>query len=292
MGTSQSSRGSPSGDSVPMVPPWVPTLPAPTTPAPADADSTGDGSQTDVNDVTSPTSVPSQQQSKQTAPDGRFLGARRAMGDFGRRGSHDDMRRGVGHYVSKGYGGGGNAVRRFGGTVSSAGNLFDALSSLNVGYTPPGDTASVDRLQMVGKSAEAIIDAVIQAAAPINGTQDVEANRAAMKGAMSEVLKEHPDADLMELSDTEKALVIERFVAIDVFNRIDLDIGMAIQDAAPSAVDALNRLEQVRNYVKETVAAQFRELREAGKQVNSLAVREVTRIAIAQAIEVFESYVE
>lgn len=267
-----------------MVPPWVPDLP-PVNPEPSPGE--GDGDQDTGSD---PNTAPDQR--NPIAPAARFGGARRSMGDFARRGSHDDMRRGMGQYFSKGYGGGRTALRRFGGTVSSAGAFYDALSSLSPTAHERGQPGAVDRLALQGKTASEIIDAVIQAAAPVNGTQDTESNRAAMKEAMSEVLSEQEDADLMNLNDEQKHLMIERFVAIDVYNRLELDIGKAIQDAASSAAVALNRLEEIRAYTKQTVAAAFRSLRDAGKALTTALVREIVQTALSQSIEVFESYAE
>src|SRR5690606_16231127 len=174
MGTSQSSKGSPSG--VPMVQPWVPDLP-PVNPEPSPGE--GDGDQDTGSD---PNTAPDQR--NPIAPAARFGGARRSMGDFARRGSHDDMRRGMGQYFSKGYGGGRTALRRFGGTVSSAGAFYYALASLTPTASDPGHTAAVDLLALRDKATTAMIDAVIQAAAPVNVTQNTESKRAAMKEAI------------------------------------------------------------------------------------------------------------
>lgn len=96
MGTSQSSNGSPSG--VPMVPPWVPDIAPPASP--------NDGAHPDV--------PPGQEHPAKpvpVAPARRFLGANRNLGDHARTGDKGSMRRGVGQYVKKGYGGSETATR-------------------------------------------------------------------------------------------------------------------------------------------------------------------------------------
>ena len=90
--------------------------------------------------------------------------------------------------------------------------------------------------------------------------------RAAIKDALSELLTMFPEADLLNLSEDQRGFAIEHFVAIDVYRRFHLDLGKTIQDKAPTATVALARLKEVKNYIKETVAAAFRKLRAAGSR--------------------------
>src|SRR5690242_21880699 len=125
MGTSASSNGP--GPGVPLVPPWVPPLPLPIPPVPP-ADGQGPGPADRDGQNGPPASnpqQPAQAQPPPLAPSGRFLGARLNFGKFsGVGGNRRDMQRGLRDYVRKGYGGRANAVRRFGGTASTAGNLY------------------------------------------------------------------------------------------------------------------------------------------------------------------------
>jgi hypothetical protein len=135
------------------------------------------------------------------------------------------------------------------------------------------------------------MDAVVEAVRPADGTQDAEASRAAIKDALSELLTIFPQADLIDLSEDQRVFAIERFVAIDVYRRFQLDLGKTIQDKAPTATVGLARLKEVKNYVKETVAAAFRRLRAAGSRVITGRVNEVVRAALSEAFQVFEGYV-
>lgn len=297
MGTSQSSKGSPGG--VPMVPPWVPPPAAPPTP-PANGD--GANPPDDVNPDGQP--VPAQQQPIAApnpaqspslpvpmAPAARFLGARRSLGNFARTGDSADMRRGIGHYVRTGYGGARTTTRRFEGTTSAAGVLYGALSS-----TAAGQAASMgsplDPVLLAGRSAREVMDAIVEAVRPADGTQDAEACRAAIKDALSELLTRFQQADLLVLTPEQREFVIERFVAIDVYRRFVLDVGKAIQDKAPSAATGLSRLKQVKDYIKESIAASFRKLRDAGRTISTGRVNEIVRAALTDTMQVFEGYAE
>lgn len=279
MGTSASSKGP--GAGVPMVPPWVPDVPLP----PEDVGS---------NDTpaTQPPNRPELQISRPqspTAPAGRFVGARRSFGSFAKTGNQGDLRRGLGHYVSRGYGGSETAVRRFGGTASTANALYGALS------TSPGTAVGTpgrefDPALFAGRSAREIMDAVVESVRPVDGTQDAEANRSAIKDALSDLLETYPEADLLNLSEDEKSLAIERFLAIDLYQRLSLDVGKTIQEKAPTISEALARLKEIRDYIRQSVAASFRKLRLAGQSLTAGRVKSFVGAALRDTFMVFEGY--
>ncbi|GFO80602.1 MAG: hypothetical protein A49_02290 [Methyloceanibacter sp.] len=278
MGTSQSNGGP--GGGVPLVPPWVPDIEPPGVPR--------NPVELPVAPAT-PNPVP---QPAQLAPSGRFNGTRRSLGSFARSGSEREMRRGLGHYSRSGYGGTGNATRRMGGTSATAGALYRALG----GGSGRGSAAAADGVfdpaVLAGRSAEEVMNAVVDAVRPIDGTLDAEASRAAVVDALSELLTRYPDADLLNLTDDQRALAVERYTANDVFRRIDLDVGQSIREKAQTASSALSRLKQVRDYVRETVAVSFRRLREAGRTLTAGRVEQFVRDAIQETFEVFEGFAE
>jgi hypothetical protein len=201
------------------------------------------------------------------------------------------MRRGVGRYVKTGYNGAAIATRRMGGTATTADALHGALSGL-VSKQPAAAGSPLDPVVLAGRSADEVINAVVEAVRPVDGTQDAEAGRAAIRDALSELLTRFPGADLLNLDEEQRFFAIERYTALDVFRRIELDLGKTILEKAPSATTALARLKQVRDYVKETVAASFRKLREAGRQITSGRVMQIVRDALRDTFQVFEGYAE
>lgn len=295
MGTSQSSKGSPGG--VPMVPPWVPPPAPPIPPADGDEANPPDGKNPGEPPAVAPQqgapnpAMPMPSLPVPIAPPARFGGARRSLGNFARTGDAGDMQRGVGHYVRTGYGGARTATRRFEGTTSTAGALYGALSSVAAGQAPTAGSP-LDPALLAGRSAREVMDAIVEAVRPADGTQDAEASRASIKDALSELLTKFEQADLLDLTPEQRGFVIERFVAIDVYRRFVLDVGKAIQDKAPSAAAGLARLKQVKDYVKERVAASFRKLRDAGRSINSGRVSEIVRAALVETFLVFEGYAE
>ncbi len=223
------------------------------------------------------------------APRGRFAPARRDIGSFGRTGSTDDMRRGVGHYARKSLGGSGTAAARFGGTAQTAGTLYGALSALSSGETAaPGSPLDLALLQ--GRSADEVIDAVVEAVRPIDGSQDTEASRYAINDALSDVLAHFPDADLLNLSEEQKLFAIECYIGLDVFERFDLDVGKHLRENASSVAAALSRFREVKIYIRETVAASFRDMLSGSQTLNAHQINNIVRSALQEAFEVFEDY--
>lgn len=282
MGTSKSSTGAPSG--VPIVPPWVPD---PVPPDDAGGDDPGNADNPDQEQQDAPPSPPA---AAPVAPRGRFGPARTSLGRFGGSGSGDDMRRGIGHYVSKGLGGSGSAARRFGGTARTAGTLYGALSAAAAGQaSTPG--SPLDPALLAGRSANDVMDAVVEAVRPVDGTQDAESSRKAIRDSLSDLLERFPDADLLSLAQEQRLFVIERYLAGDVYNRAILDVGNAVRDSAPSASAALSRLKEIRNYIRETIAAGFRALRAARATLSARAIAQMSVQALRDAFAVFEDYV-
>jgi hypothetical protein len=292
MGTSASSKGPVGG--VPMVPPWVPALDPPFEPA-------ADPQNTEIDPDADPQHNPQADPQNQIAvapplappmpvlaPPARFGGARTSLGRFAKSGNSGDMRRGLRNYVRTGYGGSAGTARRFGGTAATANALYGTLSGSAAGQA---SESPLDPVLMAGRSAREIIDAVVEAVRPADGTQDAETQRSAIQGALSELLTLFPDADLLNLSEQQREFAIERFVALDVFGRFRLDVGKALQDKAPNAKAAVARFKDVRDYIKETVAAAFRTLRNAGKRINTARVNDFIRSALVESFQVFEAYI-
>lgn len=285
MGTSATSTGAPSN--VPMTPPWTPD------PIPLSDDQTesdGDGGSQDSHDEPVAESSPSPAP-LEIAPRGRFGPARRGLGSFAQSGSRAEMRRGVGHYFSKGLGGSRSASRRFGGTGRTAGALYDALSSTAAGR-PFQPDSPLDPGRLSGRSAQEIMVAVVEAVRPVDGTQDAEASREAVNEGLSDLLDRYPDADLLNLREEQRLFVVERFIAHDVYNRLILDVGKAVQEKASTVSAALRRMRQIKDYIRETISARFRATRATAPAITPRSVAQIATRALAEAFDVFEDYIQ
>jgi 3-dehydroquinate dehydratase len=107
---------------------------------------------------------------------------------------------------------------------------------------------------------------------------------------MSDLLSKHPDAHLLDLSDVERDFVIERFTAIDVARRFELDVCKHLFERTATPTVAMARLKQMRAYVIETVAASFRKLKDQGRTLTAGRIARVVQDALRDTFEVFEGY--
>lgn len=225
------------------------------------------------------------------APARKFAAARSSAANFAARGSAGDLKRSMRHYVQKGYGGARTATQRFGGTANSAGALYSVLTPGLPGAAVDSG-ARIDRALLAGRSASEIMDAVVESVGPSDGTQDAEASRKAIRGCLSEVLERYPEANLLELSEEQRAFAVERYVALDVFQRYALDLGKTIQDKAPNPSAVLSRLKEVKEYIRETVSASFRKLKAAGQKLSAGRIAQIVQGALLDAFQVFERNTE
>lgn len=268
MGTSGSSSGP--GGNVPMVPPWVAD--------PGDVAEQGDDA------PTTPTAgVP-------IAPTARFGGARRALGDFGRSGSTGSLRKGLGRYTSRGLGGSRTAARRMGGAAVRSGGLYGTLRSLS--GSPTSDARPFDPSSLSGLSAREVIDAIVEFVSPSDGSQDAESSQHAIAAALSDLLADQPDVDLGALSSDEIAWVVERHLVYEIHYRVQLDVGKSVIDKAPSPATAIRRLDEIRDYIQETVASAFRKQRSNRTPLTNAEATELASRILEDTFAVFEDYVE
>jgi hypothetical protein len=273
-----------------MVPPWVPEPALPIPPIPPVLDAPEDGP-LDLPAPPIPQTPQLSQPLNPIAPAGRFGTARASFGSFARTGSSSDMTKGLARYVRKGWGGGKTAARRLSGTAKTAGSLYGAFSGL-ANSTPTASGDALEKSILNGRTANEITSAVVEAVRPVDGTQDAEATRDAIQGAVSELLARAPEADLLNLAEDDRLFVVERFLAMDIFNHLELDMGLAIQNNAPSISAALSRLRELKNYVKQAVAAEFRKILKAAENLSARRVAAIARQCIQQTLEVFEGGAE
>lgn len=263
MGTSASSKGPGSG--VPLVPEWVPSAP---------------GQQPSPAAGANPPAV---------APAGRFRPARTSLGRYGRSGGPRDLRRGLGHYSRKGLGGAASAAQRMAGTARTAGGLYGVLDALSTGAPLPTDV-TLNPASLAGRTQKEIADIIVDALRPVDGTQDTEGARDSVSRALSEVLAHNPNADLAALTPPEIDLVIESYIAGDLAQRIEFDVGQAILDKAPNYAQGVDRLEEMKSYVRQEVARAFRARATVGQTMNRQVATALANDIIRDTFEIFESY--
>jgi hypothetical protein len=172
-----------------------------------------------------------------------------------------------------------------GGSARSAGALHDALTSLATGQPLPADLG-IDPRALAGLAPAEIVDVLVDAIRPIDGTQDAEATRDSASRALSEVLSQNNDVTTLTPEQIDQ--VTASTLGHDVAHRIELDVGKAIIDKAPTKGEGLDRLQEMKDYVREVVAAAYAEERQRNGAVGRAVIERISRDAIEQAFAVFE----
>ncbi|UKK86183.1 hypothetical protein L7H23_08830 [Sphingopyxis sp. BSN-002] len=172
-----------------------------------------------------------------------------------------------------------------GGSARTAGILHNALTSLANGEQLPQELG-IDPLALAGLSPSEIADALVDAIRPIDGTQDAEATRDSVARALSDILDQN--ADITSLTPQQIDQVTASTLGYDVALRIELDVGKAIIAKAPTKSEGLERLQEMKDYVREVVAAEYAAERTSVGSVGRAAIERISRNAIQQAFEVFE----
>ena len=289
MGTSRSSTGSPSG--VPLVPPWVDSVEPVADDGQQVIEQPGKPEEEGVDPAVAP-KIPPSGAIPPIAPPGRFRSTRISLGKYAKTGDADSMRQGVGRYFKHGLGGSGTGSKRFAKTGQVAQRLYSTLGGSGPGGGGTAQPSAADLAFLNGKSGQAICDAIVEIACPVDGSQDAEASRNSINDALAELLQRYADADLHNLTEEQREFVIDRFVSMDVYRRFMLDVGTAIQDKAPSYTVALSRLKEAKNYIREVVVDSFQKLRNSGQRLSGNRISQIVSSALSDAIFVFAGYAE
>jgi len=174
-------------------------------------------------------------------------------------------------------------------TSKTVGSLYGVLDTLSSGQAfAPGHPLEAARL--VGRPSGEIRDLIIDFIRPVDGTQDAEASRDSMARAFSELLAVDPATDLTALSQEQVDSVTQSYVAHDIWHRIQLDVGKAVTDKAPDYRAAVNRLQEMSDYVREKVSACFRRRAESGTRLTRENAASLTNDVIRDTFRVFEEY--
>jgi hypothetical protein len=175
------------------------------------------------------------------------------------------------------------------GTSRTAGRLHGVLDALRTGEALPPDVA-IDPATLAGRDAREIGDAIAEAIQPSDGTLDAEASRDAIAQAISDLVEQTPGVDLTALAPEQIEFVVEGYVAYDLSHRIELDVGLAVQDKAPDAAAAVSRIEDMKAYVKQCVAASFRSARDRGQRLTRTSAASIASAVLEETFRVFADW--
>ena len=280
MGTSASSKGP--GAGVSLDPEWLDDIELP------NQDNTQpDGQKHDNNENDDQSDKKERDYNEKTdiASKFRFTSARRGMGEYVRSGSKDSLRKSLGHYSKTGMGGAKNLSRRMRTSTKVASNFFQTFQSLR-------DNANfslgkiLSELQGRGANANEIIDMIIDNVCPNGGSLDEVSCRDSGRFALSEFMSQNPEADISKLTDDQIWSLTGSFLGNEAFSRIQLDIGQAFEKQDISAVERVDRMNEMKDYLQSEISVQLNKLRNSGNQ--TIDMQKLFQVAIKNTFEVYE----
>lgn len=182
-----------------------------------------------------------------------------------------------------------NNAQRMSGTANTAGGLYGVLDALSNETAIPTEV-KLDPVALAGKSQTEVADIIADALRPIDGTQDSDAARDSIARALSEVLAADPNADLTNLDAVQIEQVVEAYLGHDLAHRIELDVGKAVLDKAASYSVGVDRLEEMKAYVRQAVAQAIRARSDIGQRLNQSTTASLANEILRDTFEIFESY--
>jgi len=279
MGTSSSSSGP--GGGVPFDPPWLDSI-ASEIGSPADK-ITGESPDSDEQPQQPEPGI----QPIEVAPQRRFIGARRYLGDYIRTGNRNSLKKSFGSYSSRGMGGASNVARRMRASTSAGAGLYEFFNQIR-------DASNikikewVEQLTLKSLSAAEIINEIIDQVVSSGGSLEEESIRDSMAQAMAELIELNPEINLMNMDSESIWNIIELFMAKEVCNRLNLDIGQAFESTEYSLHDTVVRMNEMKEYLKSEVSAQIQELRSNTINPSKSEINDLLQSALKVTFEIFE----
>lgn len=277
MGTSTSSSGP--GPGVSFDPPWLDQIGGGESGSPA---TPTDGAKPDG------TAVPVAAQG--SAPPRRFVGARRELKRFANTGDRHALSRAAGHYSKSGMGGAKNVAARMRMSTRSATGLVGLLQAARDG-TNPEVNRWVSDLSAGSPNVQDVIHEIIRQVTSGGGSVDEEACNDSMAQAMAELLENNPDVELLSMDNADIWVLVELFLSNEACSRMHLDIGQLFESSNLPPRQAVQRVNEMRDFLKSEIGAQLETLRAAQPDPTPTELEKLMRDALKLTFTVYEGEV-
>lgn len=291
MGTSTSSAGP--GPGVSLDPPWLDAVGAGGG-AGDNASPNADG-QHPPNDGQPPAdgssnAEPGPQSPTPVAPARRFGSARRDVSSFARTGDTRTLGRGIGHYSRTGMGGAKQAANRMRASTRAGAGLISFLQQVGSGATAEA-RQWVQDLLATAPSADAVVDAIVEAVMPAGGSADEESIRDSMAIALSDLMVLAPECDPLHMSADDTWTLMQLYLSQEVCNRLRFDMGQSFESAKLSPAQAVQREMEMRQFVRNEIGVQLSNLRGTTPNPSQRQLDGLMQDALQLTFQVYEGLV-
>lgn len=275
MGTSSSSSGP--GAGVSFDPPWLNTVDLE-----VDTPVIENNVENNENE-----SQPDELRTNELAPPRRFAGARLNLGKYASSGDKSSLKKALGNYSRKGMGGASNVATRMRASTAAAGGVFELLQDAR-SRTDSKIRDWVSSLLSRNPSPYEIADEIINQVISSGGTLEEESCRNSMSQAISDLLEINPDLSVLSMDNDSLWMLMEFFMSNEVFNRISLDIGQLFESGKYAPLEAIIRINEMKDYLKSEISAQVTHLRGKVSSPSGQDVNRILQSALKITFEIFE----
>ena len=233
MGTSTSSKGSPSG--VPFDPPWISDMAHKIAP--------------EVVAVEMPVS---------TSSAARFGGARRKLSEYIGSGHEASLKSSIARYVKRGLGGSAQATSRLKLPIAASVSIWSTLQDLlDREGAENEESAWITRIITSENQIVALEEELIRKIVPDGGTIDEESCKRSLAFALSEFEKENPEVDVEHYHEESIVSIIELFLSREIFNRYILDMGQRLERMEISEMPRIEK--EIMGYIRASMHVKIKQ---------------------------------
>jgi hypothetical protein len=222
------------------------------------------------------------------APAARYGDARREFGKFAKTGNTEHLRKAIGHYSHRGSGGASAAASRMRASTSAGAALFSFLNAISQG-TSAEARQWVDALRATNPSADDVVDAIIRELAPPGGSADEESFRDAMDFALSELIKEDPTIDPLNMGVNDIWELMKGYLATEAANRLCFDLGPIFESSQLDPRTAVMREREMRRFLKNEIGAHVDLLQGNRANPTRSQLNGILQEALKMTFELFEA---
>lgn len=266
MGTSSSSSGP--GMGVSFDPPWLDTSVETTGVVPSDVQ------------VEIPEASPA------VAGKARFGEARRNLNAYVRDGDEGSLKKALRGYVRHGLGGSARATSRMRLATAVGARTFSLLNAIEAQSQSDFKEAFTNLLSSE-HSLEDVVSVIVNQVIKTGGGAEEDACRESMAEALSEMLQDKPDAELMNLPETDLWWLMELFIVKVILRQVLFDIGQVFERDGIAPEDRVDKIDEIESFVRSVVSSQMQTVRSGRPCASQKDICTIISRAIQFTFEVF-----
>ncbi|MES2229237.1 MAG: Qat anti-phage system associated protein QatB [Pseudomonadota bacterium] len=160
-----------------------------------------------------------------------------------------------------------------------------------------GSASTAEALQWVQDllatepSADAVVDAIVEAVMPAGGSVDEESIRDSMANALSDLMVLSPECNPLHMSADDTWTLMQLYLSQEVCNRLRFDMGQSLESAKLSPAVVVQREVEMRQFVRNEVGVQLSALRTTTPNPSQRQLDGLMQEALRLTFQVYEGLV-